>query len=64
MLVVLGKREKHQRILGAVVYKYKGVLSMKRKHMILLTGNAYLTEKVLWHYELNCQQNKNRLKQT
>jgi len=22
------------------------------KHMILLTGNAHLTEKVLWHYEL------------
>jgi hypothetical protein len=26
------------------------------EHMILLTGNAHLTEKVLWHYELNCQQ--------
>jgi hypothetical protein len=25
------------------------------KHMILLTGKAYLTEKVLWHFELNCQ---------
>jgi len=26
------------------------------KHMILLTGKAHLTEKVLWHYELNCQR--------
>jgi hypothetical protein len=29
----------------------------KKKHMILLTGNAHLTKKVLWHYEPNDQQN-------
>jgi len=60
-----GRKGKHaQRFLPQWFCKYKGVLSMKRKHMILLTGKAYLTEKVLWHYELNCQQNENRLKQT
>jgi len=34
------------------------VICMKahHEHMILLTGKAHLTEKVLWHYELNCQQ--------
>jgi len=28
----------------------------KRKHMILLTGKAHLTEKVLWHFEPNYRQ--------
>jgi hypothetical protein len=26
------------------------------EHIILLTRKTHLTEKVLWHYELNCQQ--------
>jgi hypothetical protein len=33
------------------------------KHMILLTRKAHLTEKILWHYEPNYQQDWNRLKQ-
>jgi hypothetical protein len=65
MLVFWKKREKHQRILGAVVLWVKSVFSMLfawkhimniEKHVILLTGKTHLTEKVLWHYELNCQQ--------
>jgi len=57
------KKGKHQRILGVVVLWVEGVFSMlfawrhimnTGKHMILLTGKAHLTEKVLWHYKLNC----------
>jgi hypothetical protein len=51
VLVFLGKRENTNEFLTQWFCKYKGVLSM-----ILLTGKAHLTEKVLWHVEPNYRQ--------
>ena len=34
----------------SMCYLHEGTSWTKKKHMILLTGNAHLTKKVLWHY--------------
>jgi hypothetical protein len=56
-MLVFFRKKKGKKLLVQWFYEYRGVLSMlfTKKHMILLTGKAHLTEKVLWHYELNCQ---------